>query len=301
MIQPEFPSFAPLRLSDQAYFSDFASRFPPYSDFDFASLWSWNVADGVEWCVHRGNLVVSLGDYTTGEPLLSMLGGSQVNDAAEDLLSLLAERNRAPFLSLIPETTAARLDTDRFQVEPDLDSFDYIYDVDDHVGYAGPAFANHRRRVRSFAKRCGAHEARPLKCGDPITRREIEGLWKRWEQHASQPLPAEFAACRRFLSVSDRFDCLATGIYLDGRLVAFDITALNGRGCGNLLFTKADLQLKGIYSVLRHEVAKRLLQVGCRQFNFEQDLGLPGLRLSKRSFRPVAYLKKFRVWRGDAR
>lgn len=301
MMQPEFPSFAPLRLSDQAYFSDFVRRFPPYSDFDFASLWSWNVTDSVEWCVHRGNLVVSLGDYTTGKPLLSMLGDSQVNDAVEDLLSFLAARHRAPCLSLIPETTAARVDITRFQVEPDIDSFDYVYDVDNHVGYTGPEFANHRRRVRTFAKRYGAHEARLLKCGDPITTREIEGLWKRWEEHAAHPLPAEFAACRRFLSVADRFDCLATGIYLDGRLVAFDITALDGRQCGNLLFTKGDLELKGIYSVLRHEVAKRLRQVGCRQINFEQDLGLPGLRLSKRSFRPVAYLKKFRVRRGNAR
>jgi len=37
------------------------------------------------------------------------------------------------------------------------------------------------------------------------------------------------------------------------------------------------------------------MRSGVKYLNFEQDLGLTGLRLSKKSFHPVNYLKKYKV------
>ncbi|MGI8475489.1 MAG: hypothetical protein ACR2OO_03850 [Thermomicrobiales bacterium] len=36
---PSFPSFRPLEISDQFEIEQWVKQFPPYSDFNFVSLW----------------------------------------------------------------------------------------------------------------------------------------------------------------------------------------------------------------------------------------------------------------------
>ena len=40
---PEFPQFKKLELSDKEEVEKFTSKFPPYSDFNFVSMWSWDI------------------------------------------------------------------------------------------------------------------------------------------------------------------------------------------------------------------------------------------------------------------
>ena len=59
-------------------------------------------------------------------------------------------------------------------------------------------------------------------------------------------------------------------------------------------FTKADTHFIGIYDFLMRESAKILIAKGSLFMNYEQDLGFPGLRESKKSFMSK-YLKKFTI------
>jgi len=40
---PEFPQFKNLELTDKIDVEKFTSKFPPYSDFNFVSMWSWDI------------------------------------------------------------------------------------------------------------------------------------------------------------------------------------------------------------------------------------------------------------------
>ncbi len=40
---PKFPNFKKIELSDRKDVENITSRFPPYSDFNFSSLWAWDL------------------------------------------------------------------------------------------------------------------------------------------------------------------------------------------------------------------------------------------------------------------
>lgn len=39
---PKFPEFKKLELSNKEEIENFTSKFPPYSDFNFVSMWCWD-------------------------------------------------------------------------------------------------------------------------------------------------------------------------------------------------------------------------------------------------------------------
>jgi hypothetical protein len=87
----------------------------------------------------------------------------------------------------------------------------------------------------------------------------------------------------------------AIGIYVDRVMVAFHIYELVGRGWAVGHFTKAVREPAGasLYGWL--EVARSLRLAGVHTLNYEQDLGIPGLRDFKRRLRPIGFLRKFSI------
>ncbi|MEJ0042787.1 MAG: hypothetical protein WDM81_11525 [Rhizomicrobium sp.] len=49
-------------------------RFPPYSDFNFLNLYSWDAGERVRLSSLNGNLVIRFADYLTDEPFYMFLG-----------------------------------------------------------------------------------------------------------------------------------------------------------------------------------------------------------------------------------
>jgi len=76
---------------------------------------------------------------------------------------------------------------------------------------------------------------------------------------------------------------------------AFTIDEIVGQGICLGQYWKADLMYKGIYEFLANRVAVHLQAQGIAVWNWEQDLGNLGLRKSKLSYEPCAFLKKYTV------
>ena len=124
---PQFPKFKELQLPDVEDVQRYTAQYAPFSDFNFASLWSWNIDSSVLLSDLNGNLVVRLGDYVTGAVFYSFLGDSRVNDTVEALIDLSSRENLQPRLRLVPEVVAGQLDSDRFSITEDDKHADYIF------------------------------------------------------------------------------------------------------------------------------------------------------------------------------
>lgn len=292
---PQFPDFKKLELSDKEEIETHAAKFDPYSDFEFGSLWAWDVQENMLVCWLRGNLAIRFTDYVTGAFFYTFLGDREVNETAKELIELSTKDGYGPVLQLVPEEVAVLLDQDRFQVEASRDHFDYLYEIEQHVTYGGVKLKSRRNFLNGFLKTYPHYGSIPLDLNDELTRREILDLCRRWEENKGYPIPNEMRALSRFLEVSELFKYTTMGITIDSALVGFCTTVLLHDGRANALFEKVDIRFHGIHALLRHEVAKDLLRKGYTHLNYEQDLGIESLRQSKKAFNPTGFLNKYSV------
>ena len=96
----------PLSIDDHSEFDDFTSKYPPYSDFDFPSLWSWNVGGDFQWGLHLGCLFIRFADYETNKPFFTFLGSENSDRMAKALLTLSRSLEWPEELRLVPESCA---------------------------------------------------------------------------------------------------------------------------------------------------------------------------------------------------
>ena len=104
----------------------------------------------------------------------------------------------------------------------------------------------------------------------------------------------EFTAFDKFIGNPDCANSILT-VYDNGGLVGFASFEILGSNYAVIHFAKANKEFNGIYYALLHFVAKVLAESGIEYLNIEQDMGLDGLRQSKRKYKPVFYLKKYKV------
>ena len=288
---PQFPQFKNIELSDKEELDRYTERFPPYSDFDFASVWSWDVKEEIGISILNNNLVIRFTNYTTGAPLLSYLGTDDVNETARELIRHSPDGR----LELVPEVSTIGLDPTIFSVEEDLDQFDYVCKVENHITYEGKDLKSHRKLLQQFRNEHPNFEGVSLNMATNEAREEVAGVYKRWDESRGFVTMSEAFAYERFLAGVHALNYTAVGIKVGGKLVAFHAASLPQGTCADALFSKADTNYRGVYATLDHVVAIDLLERGYTHMNIQQDLGIESLRKAKKSLHPAYFLKKYVV------
>lgn len=292
---PVFPVFKNLEFSDKESIERYTHGLPIYSDFDFASLWSWNVKEDIRVSDLHSNLVLRFIDYITGEYFYTYIGNSKVNETAEALVQLSRLDGYGDVLHLLPAESVEDLDATRFDVRESRDHFDYIFSIERYLTYSGTKLKSRRNFLNSFKKNYPHYEVISLDLTDETVRTTVTDLYRDWQTQKGFLSLSESFAYDRFLQVAEHIDHTAIGLMLDGKLIAFHVSALPEGEYANGLFEKADISYPGVYQALMHEVAKDLLQRGRKYLNYEQDLGIEGLRQSKMAFDPILFFKKYSV------
>jgi hypothetical protein len=299
---PEFPRFKSIELADRPEVEAIVRRHPPYSDFNFASLWCYDTRGLSRLSMLHGNLVVQISDYITGEPALSFLGVQRVADTTGALLDHAAKHKLCPTLRLVPEMVASPLMAmrDGFLAREDEDSFDYIHTVERLIALDYPVLRPKRRKIERLRSQHPGLEIRRLNLSEPQTADEIRRLCERWRDgkgRSESEFATERTAIERCIRVTAHFEFVAVGALLDGALAGFTINEPVHDGYYMAHFGKCDPQWRGLCDLLESETARLMRDLGCSRMNHQQDLGLPGLRRYKRSWAAGTFLKKFSIGR----
>ncbi len=297
---PLFPDFAKLELDHRDEVIAVTGDYSLYSDYNFTSLWCYNVEDDIVISRLRDNLVVRFRDYVTGEPFYSFCGGNDVPSTIETLLSHAQKEELTPVLKLVPEMNIpSHSDVyAHFHVEDDEENSDYILSVDDFCELQGNKYRNIRWLVGKFMGDHPNYESVTLDLSDPSVQTQIYDLFYKWEKGRDkqrEETQHELVAIERLLSCCHIFDLLALGVYLEKELIGLSISELATKKYAIAHFEKADPSYRGLYQLLKTLTSKRLRVEGCLYLNIEQDLGIPGLKRAKLNLRPIHYLKKHRI------
>lgn len=291
---PEYPATKPLELSDREAFEACTRRMPCSSDHVFSGRWMWNITTPEQISRIGRNLVITFADYLTHEPRVTLIGDDDVNSAALAILGCGVDR-----LDCVPEFVACSLNPDRLLVHHDRDQDDYVLDAGRLATLAGRDLSKRRRTAEQCAREI---ETRLTSSSSPQPE-ELLALFDRWAQtrtRSAEETADERAAVKRLVAAWTELDSSATALY-DGEIV-IGLIAFQVLGDTALVhYMKGDMSYRGVVPLLLRTACQQLVKVGVREINFEQDLGIAGLRASKLRWRPVRFVRKFQVRRAEAR
>ena len=148
-------------------------------------------------------------------------------------------------------------------------------------------------------ERYGAHASvKQIPLHYVATKRIVLGIFRQWAKakHPSKDRwTNEYHALRRLLQYADILKLYAHGLFIDNVMVGFAINERISKKYVMCHYEKIARRESGIGEFFIHSLATIFNKKRFIYLNYQQDLGLDGLRLKKRLLRPAYLLKKYSV------
>jgi hypothetical protein len=294
---PTFPKFEKITQFHKKIIDNFTANYEPYSDFNFTSLFSWQGDGEAEVSLLNNNLIIRVPDYLTGNIICSVLGENNIEKSLKQIITV------TPELKLVPQTTVSQLNMadSPFNIIEDRDNFDYLYTVEQLVDLTGADYKKIRNKINVFLR---DHKSATVRTSvtREVTEEYRKALLKVCQEWALQSnvdkddTGAEIQALERLLNNANSLDIFIVELIINNKIKGFSINEVLLNGYGICHFEKT---LKSHHAnssnYLVHEVAKILHRFGVHTVNWEQDLGIEGLRRAKMSYKPYRLLRKYTI------
>ncbi len=301
MSLPIFPRFKKINLDDHKHFDAIVNKYPPYSDFNFTSIYSYQ---GSEFSILNDNLVIKFRDYLDGKYFYSFIGTNKVVKTSLTLIGY-AEKQGLSTLKLIPEISIKKgiSSSPHLKCEEDPDNFDYVLKVSDLLRLSKKHY-NKTKQFVIFNRLHANHTVRKIDLTDSKAQEDIIEVFDEWrvsKSHSIEETSREKLAIMRIFDAAKHLPFCSIGIYIDNTLIGFAIADVAGEKYSEFHFVKASIKYKGIFAALYIYLAQSIktYKKSIVYLNIEQDLGIEGLREAKRQWHPHKYLKKYIVSRAE--
>ena len=175
----------------------------------------------------------------------------------------------------------------------DRDNCDYLYRREDLALLRGKALHKKKNHVNGFH---AAHTAEVRAIDDTTTSDALEIL-HRWRDVRLErgENDGDFLVCSIAVQFRAQLELSGIIVYADGKPAGFSLGELVAGGTMFVThFEKGIDGVHGIYQAVNNEQAKSLPD-SVTFINREQDLGDEGLRQAKMTYRPCAFVNKYRA------
>jgi hypothetical protein len=258
------------------------------SEFTFANLFLFRNKYGYRLAALPDNHLVISGVDDAGRKFFMMPCGPSNMENMEELFE------NHDYLKNLSESAAAeyRIELERngYQVVEDRDNFDYLYLRKDLVHLSGKKLHKKRNLVNAFINNYTYEEKRI----NAENRKDTIEVLERWADGREDL--GDYEAALEAIEKMEKFNLSGCLTYVDGRPAAYSLGEPLARGrCFAVHFEKAIAEYKGIYQFINRSFASMLARHYVH-INREQDLGDPGLRQAKMSYRPSGFVKKYKVF-----
>lgn len=296
---PVFPNFKKVEFSDREEVESFTHNIQPYSDFNFISLWAWDVDNQRMISSLNDNLVVLFTDYKTNEPFLSFLGTKKPTRTAIDLLDYSTTNHISPILQLVGEETVRNISNKSLIVTSTRKDYDYIFSTTDLISMVGSKFGSKRNQLNKFRSHYSKAFLKSEILGTSIPKKHIFSILEKWSiqkrRERKDDSIQEKKAIEKILENKNNSRLMLSYLNIENKFIGFSIDEILPNNYAMSHFLKADYTFKGVYDYMNNEIAKQLHSLGVKYWNWEQDLDIEGLRVSKQGYNPIKYLKKYSI------
>ncbi len=295
-----FPKFRKFVSEDySSYTAIYKKYFAPHADISPANLLEWlDIDDTLEISRLDDAIILKYNNpfedndinYLILEPVVSKDHIQKVyKHAGIDSRCIIREQ---------PKLLVEHLENDSDLVlAPNRTSNEYILDVNQHASVEGTEFYRQRYEVRAF-ERIYSGRVLSLEVIQTATKDHkslLSNLLGTWQLTAnianSLKDNREREAIERAIESLNFLNRPVAILFLDDQPVAFALFATYG-DTAIVGHVKVDYDFPFIFNYMVHRLAKHFAKGSIRFINFEQDLGIDGLRAHKRRLRPIRMIEK---------
>ncbi|MGN0771188.1 MAG: phosphatidylglycerol lysyltransferase domain-containing protein [Christensenellales bacterium] len=239
--------------------------------------------------------------YVYLPPLTTLDKIPSAYDALDDYCN---ETGNKLYVMSTPQEYVDIIDADRYKWSINHDYDEYLYSPQDLINLEGKKYHAKRNHVKKFVETYshsvdGKGYVFRSYCDDDYDNvMQLITGWqnsKSFDEEYSDAEADEYKLVKMALGrVSVCPHCFADVIEYDGRIIAFSMGEITASGVGITHIEKGDIAYNGVYPALCQMFAKKHYE-NCRIVNRQEDMGLEGLRRSKRSLYPIGFAKKYAV------
>lgn len=289
---PEYPLFAPISLQMRSELHPhFLNLTAGISEFTFSNIFLFR--HGYDYHLSRfaeGKYIITGTKH--GKKFFSCPWGLPPK---EILLELFSKHDYLKNLNEQQvEQERAFLESLGFEIREDRDNWDYVYSAQEMAELEGKKFHKKRNHVHAFFNEYPeGFDGRVMTNSAQDTDQALSVLeiWQSYREDRADYQPSKEAIeFRQELGLSGYLWTLK------GQPLAYaQGEAVQGGKTFVIHFEKADGAVKGAYQAVFQHWSQELKNHH-ELINREQDLGEPGLRQAKETYRPVVFVHKFQVW-----
>lgn len=264
------------------------------SETSFANLYIWKDYYNTRYAVIDEFLVI-MNESTNGKLHCYMpYGSGDVHSCLDKLISYVnaynqplritsASEKQAQYIAeLYPETN----------IRENMSFNDYVYLTESLISLSGKKLHAKRNHLNKFKSKYD-YIYRPMTHDDfEICLNLASGLMLKDRDEDSFSYVEELKSIRKAFENFDVFDLSGGVIEIDGKIAAFTVGEALTDECALIHIEKADTAYDGIYAAINNEFVKNRWSE-FKYINREEDMGIPGLRKAKLSYRPDHMVRKF--------
>jgi hypothetical protein len=287
--------FKQVTIDDKPIFDQHYEKYAPiHSDNVFTTIVSWSKYVKFYYLFLEDNLLImtKFQENIRFRPPI----GKYNKDLFKQLFELAKREGSDQPIGIVDNETKNWLSMNfpKLKFVPHRDYFDYVYLASNLAELPGKDYAKIRNRLNKF-KRNFSYEIEKISQENMDEIKKFLKRWCLWKDCDSDPL-LENEKKAILYSIAHFFDLELSGLVIK---INDDIEAISVFEPMNIdtvvvHYEKGSPDFDGIYKAINAEVAK-LLQNDFKFINREQDMGLPGLRQAKMSYRPHHMVEVYHI------
>ena len=181
-----------------------------------------------------------------------------------------------------------------WEIEHDLCEDDYIYSVSDLIELKGRKFEAKRHHIRTFLRNTPEFSYEAMNANNALECIPVTKEWLARQHSGDEILQAETFAVEQALTQFAELNLSGGIIRIDGKIKSFTVGEALSEDTVVIHIEKADPEVVGLYQMINREYLAHAWS-HMTFVNREEDMGIPGLRAAKLSYRPIRMVEKYSV------
>lgn len=284
--------FSSIHLNDKHVFDKYVKNMEN-SSYNFTNMFIWSQNQSITYSVVNDCLVLR---YKFGKNSATVSYPVGPGDKQQTIYELYRHFDslglQLKFKVMTPDMVSEleQMFPNKFDIKFDRDNSDYVYSIQELIELRGRRFHSKKNHVNRFISNYN-YSYEPY---TPDLAEECKQAFISWKDEKSDPeeLMSTQKATFKLIDNFDKLPLKGCVIRVDGKIAACSIGEVITPDMVLIHVEFADSEYKGIFNFINQQFLKNEW-ADFKYVNREEDMGLPGLRRAKESYRPIKLVEKY--------